>query len=403
MLLSFSLQNYKGFKNKQEFSLIASSGNEYDENLYTLPNGVRVNTFACIIGPNGSGKTHLIESLNVFTTLIKEREVSDAYNPFLLDDGSLGMPTCFEALLYNPDDKQLYNYSITISGKQVLTESLHVRTLKKAAKERLVFQRVGDNVEFGRGNKSLERLLADVSTEASIISFSNAVNSEELDFVRSWAEHYLLVDSSVTSFINLENAIKELKVTDEDSDIVIFDNITNLLEVLDIPIKKITFEKILDEQILVFYHKKQNGELLRVNRYDANSFFSRGTLDILRFLLLHSISVFGSMDILIDEIDSSIHYKLASKIFLFIRSFLRTVNNTAEIRNVQTFFTTHNIHLLDKNMRRDEIFIITKDDEQSSVIHRGSEFSVRKHARLSAKYLNNEFGGLPKFLEENEK
>ncbi|HHF0550120.1 TPA: hypothetical protein ACPHT3_004793, partial [Vibrio alginolyticus] len=54
--------------------------------------------------------------------------------------------------------------------------------------------------------------------------------------------------------------------------------------------------------------------------------------------------------------------------------------------------------LLDYKFRRDSIFTVTKDDNYNSIIKRVSEFSIRKDAKLSAKYFADEFGALPNIM-----
>ncbi len=394
MLLSYSVENYKGFKNKQEFSLIASSGNEYNEYLYTLPNGVRVNTFACVIGPNGSGKTHLLESLYILSFLMKQREIGNVYAPFLLDKKSHKSPITFEIILYNPDDERLYRYGIRINKNEIIDEWLYTRTLTRSAKEMRIFNRPDGKLSFNPKFSSLEKLLNVVSTKASIVSFSDSVVSKELSFVRIWAEKRAFVNSDIAQIKYIENI---LVPQDKKGKQNVFNIITQNLNHMGIPIKEISIEEIEGEEILTFYLECSDGELLRIKKTDAFNFFSRGTLDTIFFVSFLTLSSSSGISLSVDEIDGAIHYKLANEIVELIRTSARlSIEYGAP---TQVFFTTHNIHLLDEKMRRDEIFIITKDEEQSSVISRGSDFSVRKQAKLSAKYLNNEFGGLPKFLK----
>ncbi|HBA8303889.1 TPA: hypothetical protein J1073_004642, partial [Escherichia coli] len=47
---------------------------------------------------------------------------------------------------------------------------------------------------------------------------------------------------------------------------------------------------------------------------------------------------------------------------------------------------------------RDELNIIIKDKEKASNIINASKFSIRKDAKVSAKYFRGEFGVLPSFL-----
>ncbi len=204
MLLTFSVENYKGFKKRQTFSMIASSGNEHSEHLYTLPNGVRVNTFACIIGPNGSGKTHLLESMQALSLLMSDRKIGSCYSPFLLDENSNGSPTTFEVLLYNSIDERVYRYGVIFKQKEIIEEWLYSRTLNKSSKEKRIFVRKKGGLSFNREYASIEKLLLNVSTEATIISFANAISNEILMFAYYWATSNIISKSPMTSFSGLE-------------------------------------------------------------------------------------------------------------------------------------------------------------------------------------------------------
>jgi AAA15 family ATPase/GTPase len=106
--------------------------------------------------------------------------------------------------------------------------------------------------------------------------------------------------------------------------------------------------------------------------------------------LLEAIKVFS-----IDEYDGPLHNKLSVGILDLIKDTENTLPN-------QMIMTTHDILLLDHQFRRDSIFILSKDENLSTVINKASDYSVRKDAKLSLKYLNNEFGSLPNILSMND-
>ncbi|EIW3861331.1 ATP-binding protein, partial [Klebsiella pneumoniae] len=128
---------------------------------------------------------------------------------------------------------------------------------------------------------------------------------------------------------------------------------------------------------------------------ERNEFFSQGTMHILTFLAALIWSMDAGFTLHVDEIDSSIHHSLAT-------SLIKEVLNYFSSRDdMQFILSTHNIPLLDECFRRDELNIITKDDSKSSSIINASEFSMRKDAKISAKYFRGEFGVLPSFLGLN--
>lgn len=115
---------------------------------------------------------------------------------------------------------------------------------------------------------------------------------------------------------------------------------------------------------------------------------SEGTkriLDLLAVLVTvreHSVFV-------IDEIDRSLHPQLTLH---FVKNFLEL----AKQRNIQLVITTHESHLLDLNiLRQDEIFFVEKDFTGLSTIFPFDRFKERFDKRIEKAYLDGRYGGVP--------
>ena len=131
---------------------------------------------------------------------------------------------------------------------------------------------------------------------------------------------------------------------------------------------------------------------------EAKDYFSSGTYSALSLILLLLMCNLGNTTLLIDEYDGNLHHKLSKAILDFIR--LRNEDGNGSI--TQTVMTTHDIMLVDYGFRRDSILVLKKDNNFSTVIKKISEFSLRKDAKISAKYLSDEFGFLPNIIGEND-
>ncbi|MCP4323862.1 MAG: ATP-binding protein [Alteromonadales bacterium] len=399
MLLTYSIENYKGFKNKQIFSFIASAGDEFPGQLYTLPNGNKVNRVGCVIGPNGAGKTHLFESIEVLTLALQMQKLDDIYHPFLLDDSSNSKPTCFEVLLYNPKDERLYRYNLKIKKDEVIEEQLHTRTLKKSAREKKIFTRDSNGVDFNREFSSAEKLTSILKNNSTVIGFASAISNAELDFVREWADGNLLFKADYDSIPALRYIEDWLGDISDENVKKFTDIFSRTSRELSLKIDKIQFETVKDEKKLVFYHTSQNKKgSVRVESDDAFTFFSRGSLNLISFIAFYWAAVVDGRTLYIDEFDGTIHYKIACKVLLLIKK----VTSNQDNYKGQIIFSTHNIHLLDENFRRDEIHIVQKDKNLSSIITRVCNFSVRKDSKISNKYFNDEFGGLPECISKKQ-
>lgn len=397
MLLSFSIENYKGFRNRQEFNMISTSGNEFSDHLFALPNETRVNSLACIVGPNGAGKTHLFNGLHTLTRLIGDRDASDRYEPFLLDEDSMERPTSFEVLLFNNENQKIYRYGLEIFKDEIINEWLYTKDFKKSSKEKVIFTRDLNSLQFNRTLKSIEKLMSDTTNKATVISFSELFHNDDLAFVFTWAHSILPFEPDSHNMQGMR-FIEDLLKVDEKINLQEFlEETSYLAENLGIPISDIQYETIEDEKKFVFYHKTDDPSVtIKVPSDAAEHFFSRGTVNILAFLLFYRYTMLNGSSLLVDEFDGTIHHRLACVMVDLFHKLPRSANTFSG----QVFFTTHNINLLDRNLRRDEIHIITKDKNLSSQITRVSDFSIRKDVKVSAKYLNNEFGGLPQCIEE---
>lgn len=93
----------------------------------------------------------------------------------------------------------------------------------------------------------------------------------------------------------------------------------------------------------------------------------------------------------IDEIDRSLHPQLTLH---FVENFLKL----AKQRNIQLIVTTHESHLLDLNLvRQDEILFVEKDFTGASMIFPFDKFKERFDKRIEKAYLDGWYGAIPLF------
>ena len=97
--------------------------------------------------------------------------------------------------------------------------------------------------------------------------------------------------------------------------------------------------------------------------------------------------------LIIDELDAQLHPLLLKYLVDMFK-----VDNTFG----QLIYTGHDTSFLDvKFMRRDQIWIVEKDDAGESEMFSIAEFKPRNDSRLSSAYLSGVFGGIPKILEKD--
>lgn len=405
MLVAFTLENYKSFRNRQELTFVATQGEEHPEHFVTLDNGLRVNRFAVLIGGNGVGKTQLIKAINEFANAIHTDGLHKLHNPFLLSKEFREKATSYEVIFVNDEQNSFVRYGISVRNEIIENEYLYMRAVKKGAREFCIFTRDKDGVYFKKPeHKKHESLISPVLRESgAVITFAKSLEISALIETRRWALKQLpyYSESHKNPSLNfVEGQLKkQLEGDEEDKKLddigeSILKNYNELVVKSPLHIDRVEFIRYGEdnEYRFVYFIKNIDGDFTRIGPDRRMDFFSQGTINILTFLAV--LVWVGEYDftLYVDEIDSSIHYSLASSLIKKI------LDRTSKQANVQFVMSTHNIPLIDDCFRRDELNIIVKDNNKASFITNASSFSVRKDAKVSAKYLRGEFGSVPSFF-----
>ncbi|HGO4387541.1 TPA: ATP/GTP-binding protein, partial [Klebsiella quasipneumoniae subsp. similipneumoniae] len=134
MLIAFTLENYKSFREKQTLSFISSNGDEHLDHTLLLANGLRINRFAAIIGGNGAGKTQLLSAITDFASAIHTGKLDSLHEPYLFSKECQLKPTSYEVIILNGAKNSFLRYGASILGGSILSEYLYSRPVKKGAK-----------------------------------------------------------------------------------------------------------------------------------------------------------------------------------------------------------------------------------------------------------------------------
>ena len=100
MLIEFSITNFLSFKEKNTFSMIASSDNTLEDNFTSIGNE-KLLKMTALYGANASGKSNLFKILALISNMIRQ---SNFFNPnvllpiipFKLDKETIKKPSEFE-------------------------------------------------------------------------------------------------------------------------------------------------------------------------------------------------------------------------------------------------------------------------------------------------------------------
>jgi AAA15 family ATPase/GTPase len=427
MIIQFSFENYKTFKEKSTLSLLASNyDKDTNEARSVTPlskRGLRVLKSAVIFGPNASGKSKFIDAIAFFKSFIigssKSTQEGDEIDvqPFLLNTDSQKNPSEFEIVFYFTGI--IYRYGFEVTRNEVIAEWLYYRPAKKEIE---LFYRTEQSVEFHATRLSkaapliAEGLIRSNSLLLSVLAQfndSNAINI--LNYFRS------VNCISGLHEQNFKNSSMQ-KVKDDPSK---RKQIIELLKSADLGIQSIRYEDLYDTadekmkaslgRIKELYSQNDPHLLSSIrtthqifdneNRPAGFAEFSmgleesHGTQKYFYFTGLILDALEAGMILVVDELDSKLHPNLVCKIVSLFNSEVTNPNNA------QLIFNTHDTNLLNSGLfRRDQIWFISKNHYGASKMYSLSDFktdTVRKNESFEDNYIKGKYGAIP-YLNEFE-
>ena len=406
MIIDFTVENFLSFKESQTLSLVAQP--PYDNHpshiLDTPDEKIKLLKAVVIYGANASGKSNLLSALNYLKNIVansNKSSVGDNFSatPFLLDKQNKIAPTSFEINFFCENIR--YNYIVSLDREKIHFESLSSYPKKQ---KRNVFTRelVGEKFvyKFGSDLKP-ERLYDDISqkTLKNALFLSKAVNenSHELLPVYQWFLENLSEEDSIHNVaekIHSNNEYKEnlieflslndINIIDLNIDRQSFADLLNQDKNIPTEIK----EKIIEDNKNSFFYKIQT--IHKDCDEDIVSFDfeleSRGTHKLFSLSSLIEKTTY-TKTFYVDELSADLHP-------LLVKNFVNTFQNNS---NNQLICVTHDTHLIDQNsLRKDQIYFVEKNPEQSSELYSLLEFKVRNdRENWESRYLSGRYGATP--------
>jgi AAA15 family ATPase/GTPase len=123
---------------------------------------------------------------------------------------------------------------------------------------------------------------------------------------------------------------------------------------------------------------------------------SEGTMRMYDLSDAFSQAVGQSAVIVIDEMDLHLHPALVRHLIALINSIEHNP------KNAQLICTTHDVLLLDEDIRRDQVWFVDKDERSVSSLYSLSDFKdVRKGSDILKRYLLGVYGAIPDLSRGN--
>ena len=392
MLCQFGFKNFKSYKNETIFDFQAGELSEFKESLIKDDKATPLLPVSVVYGPNGGGKTTLLQALSCLITMVvfpihelkKNRMnliVQQRVNcePFLYDEKSKNEPTEFN--LYFRKNNNEYRYYVAIKNDIVVSESLFRRGIG-AKKTAVIFTREENNIDLG-ASIGKSGINTDVNPKMLFLSFlAINYNISVIVEVQEWFESCVIR--------NYANPITDLKIMINENE-SFKKPFLNLLNEMGIDVCDYRYDSEKEDFLLT----------RKVNNVDYSLSLSKesaGTRKLFGSLPILMIALQTGRLAIIDELDAKLHPKLLRYIISLFTD--PKINKFGAL----LLFTSNDMSTMSNEVfRRDEIWFAALDDEHSSELY--SLYEIRKEdgkrvnatASYNKQYLEGRYGADPYF------
>lgn len=395
MLCQFTVKNFKSIRDEVTFDMQAAAISEHEDRIIKDADGELYLPVSAVYGPNGGGKSNVLEALHSLVTKVLRPLYATSNNeeiamkmkklviePFAFEEGTRNEPTEFE--LFFRTTMAEYRYELTVKKEVIEYERLDRIKLETGRKSAL-FERDEDEITlkgaFARLKTSDE--LSDTLPLLSYLGITYSKN-EVVQDVLDWFDEEI-------DFLNYGNPMQELRMAISKSEDV-KRLMLQMIQEIDLDIVDFRVEEKENDRIEVFTKHVVDEYEAELNLFDESS----GTKKLFGLLPFIAKSLLRGTTLVIDELDAKIHPVL-------LKYLIMTFSNMEKNRNgAQLIFTSHDLSTMNNEVfRRDEIWFVAKGNRQNSKLYSLVEFknkkgeSVRKDAKFDKQYLEGKYGADP--------
>lgn len=373
MLVSFSVENYKNFKNKIELNF--ENVRDYKFNNQCVKNGLI--SKVVIYGPNASGKSNFGFALFDIVGLLTDKKTNPLqYDElsFLNADSDLKYAT-FKYVFRNKKDIITYLYKKS-SPKQVLYEELIINDKKIYSYnfENKESNFVNMNLIYAE-NLNFEYFENNFAILRYIANNTNQPDNSSVKFIMNFVSRMLWFRSlQENDYVGLTIGNTQLSQWIIDNNLAKeYQKFLHDLAGLDLNLGVAQLDGPVPMKILVEMHKNKALPLEHIS--------SSGTKAL--ELLFYWSKRFKDVSFLfMDEFDAFYHYDLARNI----------IKEIIDLDNIQVIFTTHNPNLASNELLRPDCYYVLENGKLVSFVDK-TERELREGHNLEKMLRNGEFDG----------
>ena len=421
MLIEFSIGNYRSFKEKVTFSMVAANLVAKDKNLdctnlFEVDKELKLLKSAAIYGANASGKSNLAQALSFMKWFMinssKETQSAEEIDVehFRLSTETESEPSFFEIVFVL--DGQQYRYGFEANRHRVVSEWLFY---VPKVRETKLFERESDRFSVSKTYKA-DGVQQRTRDNALFLSVSAQFNVKVAEKILEWLTSQLQIISGLNDDAYLGYTLKCFLEKENKDEII------QLVKKLDLGISEIKVEQIeinadslpkdIPDELKKLIIKSRKSKATSINtvhrkfdregNYISTELFnlkqqeSEGTQKIFALAgLLIDVLKNGKV-LVVDELDARLHPLISRAIIELFNS------NETNPNQAQLIFMTHDTNLLNNKLfRRDQIWFTEKNRYGATDLYSLAEYKleeykgVRNDASFESDYIKGKYGAVP--------
>lgn len=371
MLISFSVENYKGFKDK--IVLNFENNRDYKYNNQCIKNGLL--TKIVIYGANASGKSNFGFALFDIVGLLTDKNTHPFQNDeqtFINADSNLSEATFrYEfknkkdviVFLYKKKKPKMITYEeLYINDKKIYSYDFERKTLDQGNMKEIYAENL--NFEYFENNFAILRYIA---------NNTNQPDNSNVKFIMNFVSHMLWFRSlQDNGYIGLTTGVDSLSQWISNNNLAKeFQKFLNDLAGIETNLEVVELNQPVQQKLLVETHKNKLFPFEQVASSGCKA---------LELLFYWSKRFKDVSFLFMDEFDAFYHFELARNVIKYI----------VDYDNIQVIFTTHNANLASNEIMRPDCYYILENGKLTSFAD-STERELREGHNLEKMLRNGEF------------
>lgn len=372
----------------------AAAISEHEDRIIRDKDGEIFLPVSAIYGPNGGGKSNVLEALHTLAVKVLRPLYATGDNeeriflqkkmiiePFAFSEETKSEPTEFE--IFFRTELAEYRYILHVKREVVVYERLD-RVKMDTGRRSALFER-GEEIIL-KGAFAKLKISDELSETLPLLSYLGITykKNEVVKDVLEWFEYGI-------DFLNYGNSMEELRMAVSSSEAVKH-LMLQMIQEMDLDIVDFRVVKDENDRIDVYTKHMVEGRETELNLLEESS----GTKKLFGLMPFIADSLLSGTTLVIDELDAKIHPVLLRHIIMMFS------NMSINKKKAQLIFTSHDLSTMNSEVfRRDEIWFVAKGNSQNSQLYSLVEFknekgeSVRKDAKFDKQYLEGKYGADP--------